>query len=454
MTTQLVHGPTSESASLGVRGAPLATPAARTLLGSYENLLLVYLASLLYVYPYGIPLSADSSIRVPDLLGLLCLLAGAVALILRRSIRVDRVFLMTVGPFLLLELATPVLGAIGYRQPLGALSSVRMAILWLPMVLLTLLAEPMREADFEGKLARLLTVTLWLNTGYALVQIAVDLGYAPGWLAFTRLLEPWAVDRQFEVVLGLRPAGFFVNTTVLSMFGIVCLCFFYARYVSNKRAADLRYALLAIFLVALTTSRAAAAAVAVIISLGWFALTVRRKLLVLLAVTAAIAALLLVVEQTVGIDQAFYRFRRLVDSGLLADVSFGGRVRYTWPAALRVAMDYPFGTLISAPKVAVLIDSGYLTYYVQGKWLFVAAVTWLLAGQWYVGVRCLRRPSLRPAGLMILFLTAYLTGAMIITNPLRSPLVIAFIVLAYWKLKAERQSAWLGPERPVGAGLP
>ncbi len=53
-------------------------------------------------------------------------------------------------------------------------------------------------------------------------------------MAFTRFLEPWAVATNFEVVLGLRPAGFFTNTTALSVFGVVCLCYFYAQYVARR----------------------------------------------------------------------------------------------------------------------------------------------------------------------------------------------------------------------------
>lgn len=425
-------------------------PASCSLLDVYENVLLAYLASLLYLYPYGIPLGGEASIRAPDLLGLLCLLLGVAALILRRRVRADLVFFAVVGHFVLLELATPTIGAIGYHQPFDAVSTLRMAILWLPMVLLTMLAEPAKEPRFEQKLYILLAATLWLNVPYALVQIAVDLGYAPGWMAFTMFLEPWTVDRQFAVVVGLRPAGFFVNTTALSVFGIVCLCFFYARYVANRVRTDLLLSLVSIFLVVLTTSRAAYAAVALIVLVGWFALTGRRKVAVLLVLIACVTVLLVAVEKTVGLDQAFYRFQRVAESGLLADVSFGHRVKDTWPAALEAARNYPFGTLISAPRIAVLIDSGYLTYYIQGKWVFIASATFMLLGQWTIGLRRLRRPYLQPGGLMILFLAVYVTLAMIITNPLRSPLVISFIAFAFWKLKVERQSAWFVVKMSAG----
>jgi hypothetical protein len=259
-------------------------------------------------------------------------------------------------------------------------------------------------------------------------------------MAFTRFLEPWAVSANFEVVLGLRPAGFFVNTTALSVFGVVCLCYFYARYIERRQAADLGYTFGSLFIILLTTSRVAFAGAALIVALGWFALSGGRKVIVLAILLAAAGAMLVAIEETIGLQETFYRFTRLAESGLLADVSFGRRWRETWPAALAVARDYPFGTLISAPRITVLIDSGYLNYYIQGRWLFVASVVLMLVGQLVIGLHALRRSRPGAGGLMILFLSIFLTVAMITSNPARTPLVIAFLVFIFWKLNVEIRS--------------
>lgn len=425
---------------LRVGARPAAQMPGRSVAGAYEILVLVYLASLFYFYPYGISLGADASIRAPDLLGLLCLAAGAVAIALQQRMRVDFLFLAIVGPFVLLEIATPVIGAFGYRKIYDVVSSLRMAILWLPMIMLVLLAMPAAEPRFERRFRALLVVSLWLNTPYAMVQIAVDFGVLPEWMAFTRFLEPWAVATNFEVVLGLRPAGFFTNTTALSVFGIVCLCNFYALYVTRREPADLRYTLASLFVILLTTSRVAFAAAALVLAVGWFALNGRRKLNLVAILLAGVASILLVIEQTIGLEQAFYRFTRLAESGLLADVSFGQRIQHTWPAALAVARDYPFGTLISAPRIAALIDSGYLNFYMQGKWVFIASVVVMIAGMLAVGLHCLRQRRPAAGGLMVLFLSIFLALAMVTSNPIRTPLVIVFMVFAFWKLKTERES--------------
>lgn len=414
-----------------------------SLVRAYESLVVIYLVTLLFLYPYGIPLGADASVKFPDLVGMMCLLLGFTVLALRPRVRPDLLFLAVVGPFVLLEIATPVIGAVGYRKPGDVVSSIRMAILWLPMILLTMIAPPAAQPRFERRLRLLLATTLWLNIPYSMVLIAVDLGFAPSWMAFTRFLEPWAVIAYFDVVEGLRPAGFFANTTALSVFAIVCLSFFYARYAAAQSRNDLYHALGALFLVLLTTSRVAFGAAGLIVMVGWTVLTGRRKLAIAAVFLAVAAALLVVIEETIGLERVFYRFIRVAESGLLADVSFGGRIMETWPAALAVAREYPFGTLISAPRVADLIDSGYLNYYIQGKWLFIAGVAVMLAGSLAIGLRCLRRSRSLTGGTMMLFLAIFLILAMIVSNPARSPAAIALLVFAYWKLRIERASRWV-----------
>jgi hypothetical protein len=228
------------------------------------------------------------------------------------------------------------------------------------------------------------------------------------------------------------------------VFGIVCLSFFYARYVSGAVRRDLVNTLLSLGVVALSTSRTAYAAAAAILFAGWLHLSPGRKSVMALVLASGIAALLVVVEQTVGIDEAFYRFQRLADSGLLEDVSLGKRVNQSWPAAIAAAQSYPIGTLVQATRALPVIDSGYLNYYLQGRWLFVAAVALLLAGHWCLGLRAFFGPASRRLGLLALFLAIYLSAAMIVSNPLRSPLMIAFIVFALWRIRFEQQGRRLG----------
>jgi len=164
-------------------------------------------------------------------------------------------------------------------------------------------------------------------------------------------------------------------------------------------------------------------------------------------------AFLIFVEYTVGLERAFYRFTRVVESGLLEDYSLGKRINETWPAALEVARDYPVGTWIYAPRVAELIDSGYLNYFIQGRFVSLAVLMYLFAGLLLVGSLCLRRPTRLQGGLLILFLALFLVPAMVVTNPIRSPIVAALIVYGFWKLGIERRIRRFRLE-PLPAGPP
>lgn len=424
----------------GIREPPAGSCAKHLASSWYERLVLAYLLTQLYFYPYGVTVGAVGSIRVPDVLGMLCIAFGVVILLLRQRIFLDPAFLISVGPFLLLELATPVIGAIGYRQLGDIASSFRMALLWLPMVLLTMQLPAFRAEDFERRLAGMLKVALWANAIYAVIQIASTLGYLPGWLLFTERLRPFAVDRHFDLIEGMRPGGFFINTTQLATFGVLGFIFFYARYISNRQRADLFYVAMAVVVILLTTSRAAYVLTVLIILVGCLALDGRRRLVVLAALGICSAGLLFLIQATVGLEQFLRRFIRIAEAGILEDVSFASRYQVSWPAALELSRMYPVGTLVSAVRVTGVIDSGYLTYFVQGKWAFVGAVAILLGGLGWLGMQGCRARVGQPGRLYMLFLAVYLALAMVTANPARGPLTVFFLTFAFWKVKAERES--------------
>jgi hypothetical protein len=424
-----------------------------TLVSVYQRVALWYLVSLLFLYPYGISLGEEAHLRLSDLFAMLAIVIGGGGIVLRQKVRIDRTFLGIAGAFVLLELLVPFVGAVGYRRPGDAASSLRMAMLWLPMIFLIMLAPPRESVLFEARLARVLAVTMWLNFGYALLQIASTFGIVPRALLVTSWLEAWTVDKNYNLIQGLRPAGFFANSTGLSLFGIVCLCFFYARFLCDGARRDLVHSLLAVGVIILSTSRTAYATGAAILFAGWLQLSPGWKGNMAVIFASGIAVVLFIVEQTIGIDQAFYRFQRLVDSGLVEDVSLGQRVYSSWPTAIAAARDYPLGTLVQAPRALPVLDSGYLNYYLQGKWPFAAAVAVLLAGHWLLGLRSFFGPPSKRLGMMALFVAIYLSAAMVVSNPLRSPLMIAFIVYSLWRLGFERQGRTMEVRRPVTAAV-
>src|SRR5262245_27700523 len=189
----------------------------------YQTALVWYVVALLYLYPYGLALSPDVNVRVTDLVALAPLALGAALVLLRGRIRVEPTLWIVVGLFVLFEMYAPIVGALGYRRPADFVSAIRMAMLWLPMLLLTMLARPLDSLDFERRLASVLTWALWLNRLYAGLQIGSVIGAVPHWLLVTERLEPYTVDKSYNIIQGIRPAGFFNRSTALSVFGIVCL---------------------------------------------------------------------------------------------------------------------------------------------------------------------------------------------------------------------------------------
>jgi hypothetical protein len=419
---------------------PAPSPSSVPLAQLYQTVVLWYVVALLYLYPYGLALSPEVNLRATDVVALVPLAIGGAAVLLRGRIRIARTLWIVIGLFVLLEMYAPIVGAVGYRRPTDVVSAIRMAMLWLPMLLLTMLARPQDSLTFERRLARVLGWALWLNLIYAVLQVCFVIGLVPRWILVTAWLEPYVVDRAYDIIQGIRPAGFFARSTALSGFGVVCLCFFYARFVSSGQRRDLFYAVLAIGVVVLTTSRAAYAAAAAILFAGWWHLSSNRKITLLILLVVATIGMLVAVDRTVGLEVAFNRFQRLAESGLLEDASFGARIYDIWPAAIAAARDFRLGTLIQSPRALPVIDSGYLTYYLQGKWPFVVALAVLVVGHWYVGLRAFFGPRHYRFGVMALFLAIFLTIALIISNPLRSPLVIVFIVFAFWRIDAERRS--------------
>jgi len=409
------------------------------LLSVYQAVVIGYLISILFLYPYGVPVGEFASLRPPDLFALAALALGLGGVLVSGRVRINRMLFGFAGAFVLFELAAPLIGAVGYRRFSDGISALRMAMLWLPMILLTMLAPPTAARQFEDRLARVLTVTLWLNLAYATLQIAAAVGSIPYAALPTTWLEPWSVDKNFNVIQGLRPAGFFANSTALSVFGMVCVCFFYSRFISNGMRQDLSRAMAAVVIVLFSTSRTAYAACAVVLFAGWWLLNGTNRQLVAAILVMGALAILFAVDATVGIEAAFSRFQRLADVGLLADPSFGSRVNRIWPAAIEAARDYKFGTLIQAPRTLPLVDSGFLNYYLQGRWPFLAAVIVLLGGLWITGLVAFFGRAAERLGVLALFLAIYLTAALAISNPLRSPLMAFFIVYVLWRLGLERQ---------------
>lgn len=408
--------------------------------GICERLAIGYLVALLFFYPYGIPVGEEGGIRVPDVIALGTIFFAGALLCIRGHFRMSPLVFLPLLPFLLFELATPLLGAVGYGSPSGIANSLRMVLIWFPLLLVAWSVPLEALGRLDTRVRKILKLAIWANLIYGAVQYLVMFGLLSEMFILDFYLEAFALDRHYRAFNTLRASGFFINTTALAVFSVICIAYFAARYVAHQKRRDLQYALLAFALTIITTSRAALFGVALIFGVVWCLLPGRKKMSVLLGGSTFIVLLLALISQLVSIDEFFHRFSRLAEVGMLGDSSFAVRYYEYWPRVLHDLQEYPWGTLESAPAVLGLIDSGYLTYYAQGKWAFIAALVFLLAGLLIQGLHWLRGHR-QWARVMLLCVGVFLTGAMITTNPMRAPTIVFFLIYGCWLLHYQRVQA-------------
>ena len=387
-----------------------------------------YLVSLVTLAPYGIP--GDATIRLSDLFALLLLSSGFTLLLYGKKISY-RIMVAPLLLFIFLEFYTPIAGMILYGTS-SMTTSIRTILMWMPLILYWGLMD--EDTDIVKKVDFVLKVGLTINLAIAMMQLLISLGFLPEFLLPTYYLQIFAVDEQYKLYESFRSSGLFVNSTGLSLFATMAFIFYYSRTLTGFKNTTI-WTFVAFILVLLTTSRTAVVFMVLVIFIGLFFANIKTKITVIISMTILIGILLYILDAYVGLESFFWRFQRVYDSGLLEDYSFGHRINVLWPSALDAVKDLPFGTLSSSPIVLGVIDSGYLTYYTQGKWIFIFSLLYLL---FYMFIRIFKRvkvEELKWIKLFISFLAFYILLAMVITNPMRSQIIIVFIIISFMLLE-------------------
>lgn len=395
-------------------------------------LLIGYILALIFFYPYGLPLVGSNNLRVSDLLAFPMLGLSIVLLVQRNKIYHYPVLNSFVFIFVFFELAYPILGLLVGYEGLGAIgNTLRMALIWLPFYFYILLSEPSKVWELDGFLNKVLRYSIVLNIIYGVIQIAVRIKVLPYSFLVTKHLEPFAVDSHFRVVDGIRASGFFVNTTGLSVFAILAMSYFLASYIGKKRSSDALFVLLSFLTLVLTTSRAGVFTGLAILALGWWFIPAKGKLVSLGVFFSVALVAYLLIDYYVGTDVLFGRFTRLLEGGATADRSFSHRTERLWPRVFQRLQAFEYGTLVNSVNKVGLVDSGYLTYYAQGKWPFVVALALFLLGTLVKSLNILLDRT-NWANFLILAIVIYLIFTMVVLNPMRSPFVIFFLLFGLW----------------------
>lgn len=404
------------------------------------NLLFYYLVSVLFTYPYGIPIVGDNYARIPDLFALAM---GGFAItvwsLLGKSTFRLQPFLPLI-PFFILEVTLPVLGSVYYGSFSDSLSGIRVVLLYFPVIICCSWLSISSSLKLDRRIDKLLRVATIANLVYGMIQLGVYMGVFPKSLLISTNLESFIADAHFSELLGLRIAGFFTNTTALSVFGIVAMSYFLSKYKAYEKSYYLVYSMLALMLVFLSTSRAAYVGAALIILFNVFSSKFSKSIKTIVIITVAICLLLIILSfyLQINYEEFFYRFIRIREEGLEADYSWKTRVEEIWPTVIKGMRKYPLGTLIPSYKIFGFIDSGYLTYYSQGGWLFIGSLIWFYLSTFFTLFKAkIMKKGWSANFLACLFL--YIAFAMVVNNPLRTPIIIFFLLYGLWFFSIEKK---------------
>ena len=70
-----------------------------------------------------------------------------------------------------------------------------------------------------------------LNMLYCFIQFLVLYDVLSMSVLLENYLVRWAVDSHYSVIDGLRASGFFINSTSLSIFGLISMAYFLSKYI-------------------------------------------------------------------------------------------------------------------------------------------------------------------------------------------------------------------------------
>ena len=396
-----------------------------------------YFVSLLFFYPYGVALFGDNNVRITDLLAIPSILISVFILVLSKQVAHYSILGSIVLIFILMEITLPLMGFFSGIEGLGALSnSFRMALIWLPFFLFIITNNFDEFPKFDSFINYVLRYAILINLFYGVIQLAVKAKLLPRSFLITELLIPYTVDDHFRVTDGFRASGFFTNTSTLSIFGILCVVYFVSRYLKFKKVSDSLFIFISLTVLLITLSRAAFISVIPTFVVAWFFLNSRLKVISIIAFFSFVVIIYLLVDYYVGVDVLFRRVFFLFENNAVEDSSFSKRFYTIWPRALQRLEAYPFGTLVSPTTKIGLIDSGYITYYAQGKIFSLLILVGFLGVLFYQGMKCFFKSD-QWTRIMLLGIIIYIIGTMVVLIPLKSPLIIFFILFAVWGIDGQ-----------------
>ena len=331
-------------------------------------------------------------------------------------------------PFVFLEFALPLLGAWFYGELHEVSSSLRAVLIWAPALACVCLLTSTEGKVFRDGFLLVLGAGIVIQGLLAASQAASALNYLPDPLQLRERLLDYAVDPHYRVRAGARAMSLQTNANAFATYASLSLVILLAAAVRKPTMLRIALALTAIGCVLLSASRSGIASVCLILVIAPVLARGSKRLAAGLTIALAVTFVSATAIYLEGSDLLFERFTRL-ESGLRTDSSALARAEIAWPYVIESARQWPVGTLTHPVDKFGLIDSGYLTFYAQGKWLFLAALVCLFWGLIRSGATHYMRRQ-RDASLVSIGVLIFLAISLIVMNPLRSPIVAIFVTLA------------------------
>lgn len=396
----------------------------------YISILGFYVFSLVFLYPFGITIGT-TALRISDFITIILIGIASALLIKTKKMYKDMVAIWFILPFLLMEFSFHILGVIQYPH-ISIMSSVRILFLYVPLLFILIYFNKTDMEKLNITVEKSVKVSLVITFIYSIIQLMVVYGFVPFGLLLSNYLQPFAVDSHFKVIDGTRVSGFFNNGIGLSIFGVVCFSYFFSKIQFRYSPTYIFYIFLSILLIVFSSTRVALLVVILILITN--VLFVKSNLIIKFKTVSwflvSLIIIGLVINVTIGLETILNRVLRLSD-GLNNDYSFVYRTEHLWPGVLEMVNDLPFGTLVQPFNIVGLIDSGYISYYAQGKWMFIIAMLLFLVGSIVFSVFTYRTSNEKWSNIFLINISIYMIIEAITHNPMRNPLLLFFLFIAY-----------------------
>lgn len=362
-------------------------------------LLFIYLLTVTIFYPYGY-----MKVRGFDIIAIFSLVLFFYSIFIKKRFVINKTILI-LFPLVICEGVINILSLSIDSQ--NVLSFIRYLFIYvIPIILFSLHGE--NKIDLK----RILWFLLIINLIYSILQILAGNGIISESSLVARNLNIFLAESHNEQFKWTsRVNGLFLNSTQYSMFLSFCLYIIYGETIKNKILfKDFIIMGMIVFSIILTQSRVAL--LIVIFNSGIYFIFSREKFKIMIIVVIGI------ILSKKYLSKYLFRILRLFDEGL-NDYSANTRI-YLWKNVMEGMKNHPYGTFENPVKVFKLIDSGYLTYYAQGKYFLLVPIVFFLISLYILAVK--------NKNYTLFFLTNYIIIGMFFFNILHNFMIIFLVV--------------------------